>query len=707
VTQTFDPAGRESEVVDGNSNETVSCYDNDNRVIKVFYNVTVTINCVTTTTPRPDIVYTYDADGNLTQKVDNDSATTTTISYDNLDRPVTQATDTAATCTVTIPHGPTYTGDSCVTYDPDGNIAAYTDSNGTVAYSFDAANRNVLVQEPGASCAVGGTPTAGCVALAYDTNGNLVQETAGANEKIVSTYDTSNRLITRTTTAAGTTVAALGYTYTAPGAGGADSSLERNETTTLVTPTTPTTPTTNTATYDYDNANRLCWAATQTGTTGITNSSCTTPTGSGLTTLAYNYNGYNDTSNITSSTGSVQNFAYNQADQLCWAVNTTVTGHTCGTVPTGSTTYTFDGDGNQTGSTAGFAATYNPASQTTSLTADTGGTATNLAYQDAGETERLSAGTTTFTNTLLGVGAATIAGTTYTSLRDANGDLLGLIQGTHTYYNPTDALGSVIAINNGTGATQATYTYDPYGNTTIGINTSNLATTNPWRYDGGYYDTTTGDYHYGARYYDPTTARWTQLDPSGKNPGYTYAGNDPINELDPSGHDATCIVEQTCPTYDPGDGSEPTTNQVEGAVATARNVHCSRSVFRSRNRDASMWRRNRSSCNDLRHYTVLFIMPVHEILDLPAGILRSQAVLVEALRSIGISKFSAPSAHTVCFILRGSLRDFEREVTVVLVERGAAHTELRISSMLTKSRRDLGGGDRFARKLRDAVLHHF
>ena len=48
-------------------------------------------------------------------------------------------------------------------------------------------------------------------------------------------------------------------------------------------------------------------------------------------------------------------------------------------------------------------------------------------------------------------------------------------------------------------------------------------------------------YKFGERYYDPSTARWTQLDPSdapldthGWN-RYIYAGNDPINFIDPSG----------------------------------------------------------------------------------------------------------------------------------------------------------------------------
>ncbi len=51
--------------------------------------------------------------------------------------------------------------------------------------------------------------------------------------------------------------------------------------------------------------------------------------------------------------------------------------------------------------------------------------------------------------------------------------------------------------------------------------------------------------YYRARYYDPTTGRFLSKDPSGMVDGpnlYAYAGNNPVNFADPSGH---CIASPT------------------------------------------------------------------------------------------------------------------------------------------------------------------
>jgi RHS repeat-associated protein len=100
-----------------------------------------------------------------------------------------------------------------------------------------------------------------------------------------------------------------------------------------------------------------------------------------------------------------------------------------------------------------------------------------------------------------------------------------------------------VGLTDSTGALvgNETYQYDPYGQLIVQPHTAALRT-NAWRYASGYYDVSTGLYKFGIRYYDATTGRWTQRDPVGGsltetnkvNP-YVYAGDDPVDLVDPSG----------------------------------------------------------------------------------------------------------------------------------------------------------------------------
>ncbi len=159
-----------------------------------------------------------------------------------------------------------------------------------------------------------------------------------------------------------------------------------------------------------------------------------------------------------------------------------------------------------------------------------GGSALAATYAGANQAERATAGSTTFTNTLLGVSAGGTTGYT----RDPAGGLVG-IRGTNRSYYLFDGLGSVVAVTSSSGSVTNSYTYDPFGVTT---ETKALLTNvfNPWRYAGQYQDTTTGLYKMGARYYQPELGRWTQPDPSGQDANtYLYVGANPVNFIDPSG----------------------------------------------------------------------------------------------------------------------------------------------------------------------------
>lgn len=83
------------------------------------------------------------------------------------------------------------------------------------------------------------------------------------------------------------------------------------------------------------------------------------------------------------------------------------------------------------------------------------------------------------------------------------------------------------------GATNATFTYDPYG--TLAARTGTQTT--PLGFAGQYTDAESGLQYLRARYYDPATGQFLTRDPLTAASGqpYGYAGGNPLAATDPSG----------------------------------------------------------------------------------------------------------------------------------------------------------------------------
>jgi RHS repeat-associated protein len=104
----------------------------------------------------------------------------------------------------------------------------------------------------------------------------------------------------------------------------------------------------------------------------------------------------------------------------------------------------------------------------------------------------------------------------------------------------TDNLGSTIALSDATGNLTTSYTYDPFGVTTI-----TGSSTNPYQFTGRE-NAGNGLYYYRARYYSSILGRFISEDPAGFDGGdlnlYAYVLDNPVNLTDPSGKCPWCVI---------------------------------------------------------------------------------------------------------------------------------------------------------------------
>jgi len=118
--------------------------------------------------------------------------------------------------------------------------------------------------------------------------------------------------------------------------------------------------------------------------------------------------------------------------------------------------------------------------------------------------------------------------------------------GTKLFYH-FDRLGNVMAVTDSNGRAYAVYTMEAFGNVSqVGTSTgyySQYATDpQPYHLTTKEFDPDAGLYYFNARWYDPATARFLTPDPethgptkSGRPREYTYAQENPMGAVDPTG----------------------------------------------------------------------------------------------------------------------------------------------------------------------------
>jgi len=501
----YDAVSRLTSLTDPRQLQTQFRYDNLNRVTEIA-------------DARQGITrFGYDPNGNLLS-VQDAKLQSTSYTYDSMDRLFTRKDALSRS--------------ESYQYDPAGNLTTFTDRKAQPAtFTYDALNRRTRADYADSSFTT----------FVYDAVGRLARATDSVSGAIDFFYDNLDRLILEVTPQG-----AIAYEYDAIG----------RRTTMTVAGQVP-------VTYQYDATSRLTQVA------------------QGSLTVGLGYDAAGRRTSLTYPNGTSTSYTYDNASRL-----TRILHQGPGSTTIEDLVYTYDAAGNRTSlnranSTASLlpnavaSATYDAANQQTTfagatLTYDQNGNLINDGTNTYGWDARnrligLSGGTTaSFSYDPLGRRLSKALGSVTTQFLYDGNDIAAEIGGgavganyirslnidepfirqasTGNEFYHADALGSSLALSNAQGTSATTYTYEPFGKTTV-----SGVSANPLQFTGRENDGA-DFYYYRARYYHPRLQRFMSEDPIGITGGlnlYSYVDGNPTNRIDPTGNAFQLLAPDT------------------------------------------------------------------------------------------------------------------------------------------------------------------
>ena len=463
------------------------------------------------------VKYTYDNNGNLGVLTDNISGRKTKYAYDFQDR-LMRYEEAGSNYSNTVQWG----------YDDKNNLSSQTQTlNGTsytTNYSYDNDNRLKQATTGGKSAN-----------YTYDVYSRMTGITAKSGSSTVVSTGITYKDPTSTTTSTQVykwTVGGTTYTYTYDARGNITAISDGTNTTSYVYDSLDQLTRENnqaagkTWVYTYDNGGNILTKKEYSYTTGTL--------GTALDTISYGYGdsswkdlltSYDGQALTTDAIGNLTNdgtwsYSWQHGRQLKQMSRPDASGDT------EMIRFRYDSGGHRIGKDSGvYHASYSGGEIVYA------GETTRTSYSYFGDTLteiNISAPTGNsslhFTYDELGPMSVTYDGAEYFYLKNAQGDVTGLV--------------------NSSGTQVVAYTYDAWGNplTTTGTMADTLGKLNPFRYRGYVYDTETGLYYLQSRYYNPETGRFINADSyaltgQGVLSGnmFAYCGNNPVVRNDQQG----------------------------------------------------------------------------------------------------------------------------------------------------------------------------